>query len=132
MARRHQTQKRAPGRAQARTDAAWEGNLPGEAVATEMSPLDSLIAGENQEQLTKTLAQLTERENQLLIWHAVDHISFADIGERLGQTEHAAQQRCRRICKRLARDLSQEDDEGNGRRPVPVFRSDASRRHISE
>ena len=107
MTRRHQTKKRAAGREQPWTDAAWEANLAGGAVATQMSPLDSLIAGENQEQLTKTLAQLTQSENQLLIWHAVDHVSFAEIGERLGQTEHAAQQRCRRICKRLARDLSQ-------------------------
>jgi RNA polymerase sigma factor (sigma-70 family) len=106
MTRRHQTKKRAAGREQPWTDAAWEANLAGGAVATQMSPLDSLIAGENQEQLTKTLAQLTERENRLLSWHAVDNLSFAEIGERLGLTEHAAQQRCRRICKRLARDLS--------------------------
>jgi RNA polymerase sigma factor (sigma-70 family) len=106
MIRHHLAQKRAAGREQAWTDAACEGDMGARTITADISPLDALIATERQEQLTKALAQLTEREHQLVIWHAVDNVSFAEIGRRLALTQHVAQQRCRRLCNRLARDLS--------------------------
>jgi RNA polymerase sigma factor (sigma-70 family) len=93
-------QKRAAG-----CEQAWTEAMRDQAVSGALTPLKTMIDEENREEVTAAVGRLPEKLRLVIVWHYQEGRSFAEIGERLGITEHAAQQRHRKTLKLLEKDL---------------------------
>lgn len=67
------------------------------------STLEQIVLAETSDDLQAAIAQLSDTDRQILVWHARDGVSFAEIARRLTISEDRAWRRYQRIRERLAR-----------------------------
>jgi RNA polymerase sigma factor (sigma-70 family) len=80
-----------------------------EAVDHAATPLDRLLSEEEAGHIRTALARLSEQDQSLIRWHfGEDHLSHAEIGERLGLSESQVKGRCYRAAQKLLRELGKE------------------------
>lgn len=77
-------------------------------VCSEVAPEAAAIAREEGERLVSALARLSEQTRQVIEWHNRDHLSFVEIGEKLGKSPDAVRMIWNRGVKQLARELPRD------------------------
>lgn len=91
-------------------DGSYEGLVRG-LVAADPSPSMQAIATEERERLFRSLAMLSEKDQQIVRLRNWEQLPFAEIGRQLETTEEAARKLWTRAVRRLARELKQCHDE---------------------
>jgi RNA polymerase sigma factor (sigma-70 family) len=84
------------------------GHLP-DAVA---APDARALAGEHDETLRRTLAQLSDSQRQVIQWRTYDRLPFEEIGRRLGCSAEAARKAWMRAVERLEQILGPRHESG--------------------
>ena len=74
-------------------------------VSPEESPSERLIRSEEEKRLHNAMASLTDKQYQVLWLHAVDGLSFREIGRRLGLTKNSVIERYNSALKKIQKNF---------------------------
>jgi RNA polymerase sigma-70 factor (ECF subfamily) len=87
----------------AKRDVAREVPLEEAAAAVSETPSRQAQAREQDEQLAKAIGQLPEHYRQVLLWHSTEHLTFAQIADKLNSTIDAVRKLWGRALNELAK-----------------------------
>ena len=105
--REFHTLKRAVGREQSLGETAVRNSLMDQLVALEIEPVEAVIARERDDALASAVVRLPEHYRSMLLMRCTQRLSFAEIGQRTGLGENAAQKLWTRAVERLQQEVGQ-------------------------
>lgn len=118
-ARRHflETEKRQAGLEVSLNDSKGQDGSPWRLSTGLPSPSQEAIANEEQVLVEKALARLPEHLREAVLLRNREHLSFAEIGERMGRTSEAARKLWARGIEKLQQELKAVRSDSHEQRP---------------